>query len=148
MNYKLLQEALQNENNDAIYDLSFDNIKKIKKDILNQLDLTQKELSALMSKLKEYKYVDDLNDLRTGSYIRWIYIGNDETHDEYMEDEYYLNKGAIYCDVNITEDGMFIVCKSFSGKHFNLSMNGDYFLFQKLSQQEILILKAIDQLSK
>lgn len=149
MNYNLLQEALENENNDAIYELTFKKIKQMKLNIFSQFDLSKKKQADFMKQLETYKYVDDLNDLRSGSYIRWIYIGEDEENKEYYSDDpedFHLNKGALFCDVKITDDGMVIVCKTFNGVFFQMLMNGDYLIFQKLSRQEHLILKAIENL--
>lgn len=149
MDYNLLQEALENENNDAIYDLTFRKIKQMKLNIFSQFDLSKKKQNDFLKQLESYKYVDDLNDLRNGSYIRWVYIGDDENNKDYYSDDpedLHLNKGALFCDVNITEDGMSIKCKTFNGTYFQLLMNGDYLLFQKLSKQECLILKAMEYL--
>lgn len=149
MDYDSLHNALQNENNEAIYDLTFKKIKEMKINILNQFEISKKKQKELLKQLDTYKYVDDLNDLRNGAYIRWIYIGDDEDNKDYYSDDpedFHLNKGALYCDVKIIEDGTALVCKTFNGGYFELLMNGDYLFFQKLSKQEMLILKAIQHI--
>jgi len=56
-----------------------------------------------------------------------------------------LNKGAIFCNVNITDKGAGIVCKSMlNRKYFILTPIDEYIIFQKLSNQEIVILNAIE----
>jgi hypothetical protein len=149
MNYELLHDALQNENNEAIYDLTFNKIKQMKKNILSQFDLSKTKEKEFLKQLEPYKYVDDLNDLRNGAYIRWIYIGDDENNKDYYSDDpedFHLNKGALYCDIKIKDDGIALLCKTFNGSYFELLMNGDFLLFQKLSKQEMLILKAIEHI--
>jgi hypothetical protein len=94
-----------------------------------------------MKKLKEYKYVDEMNELKYGAYIRWIPI-EDPTN-------IYLTQGALFCEMKITDDGVFCVCKNygFKSKHFQLSMDKNL-IFQKLTDQELVLLSALDHLSK
>ena len=53
------------------------------------------------------------------------------------------------CEIKITDDGVFCVCKNFGfpARHFRLSMDKNL-IFQKLTTQEIVLLSALDHLSK
>ena len=93
----------------------------------------------MFNKLKNYKYVDEMNDIKYGTYIRWVPISNPENIE--------LKKGAIFCEMKITDDGVFMVCKGFGNKHFQIKMD-EILVFQKLTDQEQVLLSALDHLSK
>jgi hypothetical protein len=136
----LLYNALNNKKNDSIYDLTSHQMNNIKYNILKDLNLSNSAFTKFITSLQNYKYIDDLNELREGSYIRWIKIENDENT------ELYLNKGAIYCNLLITDNGVGIVCKKIIGQYFTIYNLDQYIFFQKLSDQELSILNAIDKL--
>ena len=109
--------------------------------ILKELELPKKELIDIFNKLKDYKYVDEMNELKYGAYIRWIPI-EDPTN-------IYLTQGAMFCEMKITDNGVFCVCKNygFKARHFQISMDKNL-IFQKLTDQELVLLSALDHLSK
>ena len=109
--------------------------------ILKELHLPKKGTINIYTKLKDYKYVDEMNDLKYGTYIRWIPI-EDPTN-------IHLTKGALFCEMKITDDGVFCVCKNLgysSNRHFQISMDKNL-IFQKLTEQEIILLSALDHLA-
>ena len=61
----------------------------------------------------------------------------------------YLSKGALFCEMKITDDGVFCVCKNFGfpARHFQISMDKNL-IFQRLTDQEQVLLSALDHLSK
>jgi hypothetical protein len=81
-----------------------------------------------------------MNDLKYGAYIRWISIDN--------PDKISLTKGGIFCEMKITDKGVFCVCKNhgFNTRHFQISMDKTL-IFQKLTTQEQVLLSALDHLS-
>jgi hypothetical protein len=109
--------------------------------ILKELQLSRKETLDLFNKLKDYKYVDEMSDLKYGTFIRWIPI-EDPTN-------IYLAKGALFCEMKIKDEGVFCVCKNygFPPRHFQISMDKNL-IFQKLTDQELVLLSALDHLSK
>ena len=135
----LLGNALHNNKNDQIYELTFNMIHDTKYNILNELHLPNELFIKFMTSLQNYKYIDDLNDLREGAYIRWIKIENNTN--------LYLNKGALYCNLLINENSIGIVCKKIIGQYFTIYNLDEYIFFQKLSNQEICILNEIDHMS-
>ena len=64
--------------------------------ILQELHLKREETLELLKKLVQYKYVDEMDDLKYGTYIRWIPLANPN----YIE----LKKGAIFCNIKITDE--------------------------------------------
>jgi len=132
-----LLSALDNEKNDGIMNLTTPKIQETIFNILKELHLDRKILIDYFKKLKGYKYVDEINDLKYGGFIRWIPI----TDPEHLP----LNQCGIICDIIISDDGVFIVCKNFMHRHYRFKMD-ECLIFQKLSAQEMVILSALDHL--
>lgn len=138
--HKLLK-ALDDESNDTLMNFTTKKIKEMNLNILKELQLSKKETLDLFNKLKDYKYVDEMSDLKYGTFIRWIPI-EDPTN-------IYLAKGALFCEMKIKDDGVFCVCKNygFPPRHFQISMDKNL-IFQKLTDQEQVLLSALDHLAK
>ena len=137
---KLLQ-ALDDDTNENLLNFTTDKLREMTLNILKELHLSKKETLDLMQKLKDYKYVDEMNDLKYGTYIRWIPIEN--------PNNIYLTKGALFCEMKITDEGVFCVCKNigFNTRHFQIEMDKNL-IFQKLTNQEMVLLSALDHLAK
>ena len=129
--------ALNNENNETILDLDNEKIQKIKNDMLQKLHLPKEELRAMHKTLKHYRYIDELPELNFGAYVRWIPLKNTKIA--------RLTTGGFVCDVKI-DDGIYIVCKNSMNRHFQFKM-GDCLIFQKLSNQEEVLLSAMNYLN-
>ena len=141
MDIPKLLEALEDESNETLLNFTTEKIREMNFNILKELHLSKKETTDIMNKLKEYKYVDEMDELKYGSYIRWIPIED--------PDNIYLAKGAIFCELKITDEGVFCVCKNFGyqSKYFQIAMDKNL-LFQKLTGQEQVLLSALDHLAK
>ena len=137
---KLLQ-ALDDESNENLFNLTTKKILEMNLQVLKELQLDRNETLDILKRLKEYKYVDEMNDLKYGTYLRWIPLNDPEN--------IHLTKGAVFCELKITDNGVFIVCKNFgySTKHFQIKMD-ECLVFQKLTPQEQVLLSALDHLSK
>jgi hypothetical protein len=141
MDVNKLLKALDDESNDTLMNFTTKKIKEMNLNILKELQLSRKETLDLFNKLKDYKYVDEMSDLKYGTFIRWIPI-EDPTN-------IYLAKGALFCEMKIKDEGVFCVCKNygFPPRHFQISMDKNL-IFQKLTDQELVLLSALDHLSK
>ena len=139
MNIELLQEALQNDNNLSIINTNIQEIKAQKNDILQQLGLKKSNLKEFHSKLKDYRYIDDIKDLNYGNNIRWISLKN--------IDNVKITNGAVLCDIKILDKGLSLCLKTFNNRYFTIYLN-ENLIFQKISDQEKILLKAIDYLNK
>lgn len=137
MDIDKLTNALNNDDNDKIMNLTTKKIMELNLNILKELHLDRNTTLDYLKKLKGYRYIDEINDLRYGGYIRWIPI----TDPSYLP----LNKCGIVCDIQITDNGVNIVCKNFMHRHFNFKMD-ECIIFQKMSSQELIILSALDHL--
>jgi len=132
-----LLHALNNDNNEAVVDLDFATIAKHKNDILQQLNLPREQLIKIQKQLKPYRCVNTLEDLRFGSYVRWISLKNPEV--------IKLTNGGIVCDIKEINGEIHIKCKNKMNMLFQAKMS-EILLFQKLSEQEEVILKAMKYL--
>ena len=141
MDVNKLLKALDDDSNETLLNFTSKTILEMTLKILKELELPKKETVDIFNKLKDYKYVDEMNDLKYGTFIRWIPIEN--------PDNIYLTKGALFCEMKITDDGVFCVCKNlgYSARHFQISMDKNL-IFQKLTGQELVLLSALDHLSK
>lgn len=134
-----LLKALDNENNQDIIHLNKQKIQSMKNDILQKLQLTREELKTIHKKLKHYRYVTDLIDLKEGTYIRWIKLTN--------PDNIYLTNGGIVIHTKITENGVQVVCKNNYNRIFQIKFD-ECLIFQKLTNQELVILDVMEHLEK
>jgi hypothetical protein len=140
MNIPKLINALDNESNTNMMNFTSIKIKEMNLSILRELHLKEEETFFLLKKLLNYRYVDEMDDLKYGTYLRWIPIQNPNHID--------LKKGAIFCEIKIKEDGVYLICKNFGYKstHFQLKLD-ENLIFQKLTEQELVLLSALDHLS-
>ena len=139
MDIESLLHALDNDNNEGIVDLNMTIIAKNKNDILQKLRLPRNELVALQKKLKLYRYIDDLKDIRFGGYIRWISLKNPEV--------IKLTNGGIVCDIKEMNDDIHIKCKNRMNMIFQTKLS-EAIIFQKLNDQEQVILNSLKYLEK
>lgn len=146
MNIPVLLQALDNEDNSSLLNLTHKKIREIKINILRSLEgITKKDIKEMMQKLEGYRYVDGMNELKYGSYLRWIsLIDMDEESGNPL---YQLNKGGIFCDFKIKEDGVYVVYKNFYHKHYQFKIE-NYLIFQKLTIPEQVLLNALDHLER
>ena len=141
MDVQKLLKALDDESNETLLNFTTDKMREMSLNILKELHLPKKDTLEILNKLKDYKYVDEMNELKYGTYIRWIPI-EDPTN-------IHLTKGALFCEMKITDEGVFCICKNygFKSRHFQISMDKNL-IFQKLTDQELVLLSALDHLSK
>ena len=138
-NSNYLLKSLDNENNSSMNNLNSKKIKSMKNDYLQQLQLSREKLKEYHTKLKEYRYVDDLSDIQYGRYIRWINLKDPANIS--------LTQGGLIIDIKICQGGIQVVCKNFRNKKFQIKID-ECFIFQKLTDQEKIILSALDYLNE
>lgn len=133
-----LEKSLTNECNKNITNLTFNNINKNKQAIISDLYLSKRDKDTLLKQLKDYQYIDELPDLVEGRYIRWINIINPHN--------IKLTNGGILCEIKI-EDYVTLVMKNKINRFFQINLD-ENLIFQKLTDQEKVILYAIDLANK
>ena len=139
MDIEKLLKALDNEENKKLLNLTTQKIKDMKLEILKELDLPSNVLIDYMKKLKDYMYVDEMDELRHGAFIRWIVLSD--------PNNLFLTPGGIICEIKVTDTGMAVVCKNYAHKYFHIKIE-ECLIFQKMSSQEQVLLSALDHLAK
>lgn len=133
-----LKESIENENNKSILNLTTKIIKERKEEILNELPINKSKINEFKKKLKEYRYIDEINELHIGAFIRWIKFDSNN--------KLSITNGAILTDV-IFEDDILLLLKNNINRFFSVKFNNNL-IFQKLTNQEKIILFAIDNIDK
>ena len=140
MNPQKLSHALDNQKNEIFLNLTTEKIHEMTMKIINELYLPKDIALLWMKKLLDYRYVDEIKDLQYGSYIRWINIKDPS--------KMSISRGATIFDIKISDNGTHIICKNhFGSKHFAIKMD-ECLIFQKLSDQEQIILSVVNYLDK
>ena len=137
MDVNKLMNALDNDNNETIMNLTTKKIMEMNLQILKELHLKKDITLNYLNKLKGYRYIDELNDLKYGAFIKWIPI---------IDPNYLpLHHCGMICEIKITDDGILIKCKNFMHRHYTFKMD-ECLIFQKLTTQEQIIINALDHL--
>ena len=132
--------ALDNENNTGVAGLTASKIKQEKNDVLQKLQLSKEELKDFHTRLADYRYVDEVSGLQEGRYIRWIPL-NVETA------EIKLTKGAFMVRTTLNVDGVILICRNTQRQSVVVKFD-NVLIFQKLSDQEQILIKALTLLDK
>jgi hypothetical protein len=133
-----LTKALENTKNEYLLKYTLTKINEIKQKVINELPIFQKDKTTLKKKLKNYKYVVDLEELKEGSYIRWISLKNED---------YYLTNGGFIIEVIFTENGILLLIKGINNFFFKIIFDQSI-IFQKLNKQENILLLTLDYLEE
>ena len=139
-NNEILDKALDNEKNDIILSLTNKKINEMNLRIIKELGFNKEDTLLYVKKLKGYRFVDEIKDIKPGTFLKWIPINGEGG---YLP----LHSGGIICDIKITDNGTFIACKNFANRFYQFKID-DVLIFQKLTNQEQVILSALDHLSK
>jgi len=132
----LLMKSLEREENDCLMNLDTATIQQIKNDMLQKLKLPREKLKKMNKVLKQYRFIDEIPDIKYGAYVRWINLTNNELK---------LTTGGIICDIKIVKDDVLIVCRNTMGRFFQFKLN-ECLAFQKITDQENVLLSALDYL--
>jgi hypothetical protein len=139
MDLDKLLYALDNDNNESIINLTSKKILELNYNIIKELHLDKPTTLDYLKKLRGYRYVDEIHDLKHGSFIRWIPI---------IDPNYLpLHYCGMICDIKITDNGVIITCKNFMHRHYTFKMD-ETLIFQKLTTQETVIIQALDHLER
>ena len=146
MDLELLEQALTNEDNLSIINTNIQEIKAKKNDLLQSIGIKKDELKLYHNKLKNYRYIDDIKDLRYNSVLRLMKLKN--------TDSIKLNNTVIFCGFNKIKDTIVspekkvgLLVKSFANKFFIVYFY-ENLVFQKITDEEQILLKAINHLNK
>ena len=133
-----LMSALDDDDNASLMKLDTRAVKAVKNDMLQKLNLPREQLKKLHKQLEEYRYVDEMNELKYGAYIRWISLRD--------PNKIKLTNGGIICDILVKDNGIHVVCRNNMHRMFQIKLV-ECMVFQKLSDQERVLLSVMDYLN-
>tara|TARA_Y100000816_G_scaffold285390_1_gene264972 strand:+ start:61 stop:495 length:435 start_codon:yes stop_codon:yes gene_type:complete len=137
-NIEYLKLSIENENNKSIINLTSKIIKERKQEILNELPINKTMKILYKKKLKDYRYIDEIQELHIGTHIRWIKLISDN--------ETSIKNGGLLIDV-LFQNNIQLLLKNNINRIFSINFN-DNLIFQKITDQEKIILFAIDNIDK
>jgi len=137
LNIEHLLNALENEDNASVIKLNYNKIASDKNNIIQQLHLQKEQLKTIIKQLKMYRLIDNIDELRYGNYIRWISLKSNSI--------IKLTNGGLICHIKQINENIHLICKNNFGQLFQLNMS-ENIIFQKLNQQEQVILSALKHL--
>lgn len=137
MDIELLTKAIENSSNANIINKSESILKSDINNILQKLQLKKDTLKEYNKKLKNYMYIDCINDLKIGHSIKYINILN--------PNDIKLSSNFIICNINSNENGIIITLKTFNNKFFTIYFH-NFLIFKKMNEEEKIIIKAFSLL--
>jgi len=126
INIQEIIESVNKERYNYINEMSAYDIQQEVYTVLN--DNNVEKISEYTEKLLSYRYIDSLNELQSGKFIRWI-RKRDQT----------LTNGNILVNVEFTNDRTLLLLKSPSNRFIRIKWD-ECIVFQILTPEEQLIL--------
>ena len=149
INVDELLHSIESDKLLSVSKLTYDKINTIKYNVLTRIGLEDDELESTLLKLSDYRYVDELQDIHHGAFIRYIPLTNNSNKGKgkSQENDVALKPGGFICDIKILGTGVQLLCRNHFKRMFQLRMD-EVLLFQKLTKQEEVILSVFDDLNK
>jgi hypothetical protein len=146
INVDELLKSIESDKLLSVSKLTYEKINTIKYNVLTRIGLEDDELESILLKLSDYRYVEELQDIHYGAFVRYIpLIMNKQKKGN--NDEIVLKSGGFVCDIRILGTGVQLLCRNNFGKMFQLRLD-EVLLFEKLTKQEEVILSVFDHLNK
>lgn len=90
-----LIRTIENDNNISVLNETFQSIKKSKENTLKSIEIHGKLLHEYLKKLKHYRYIENIDQVRLGVFVRWI-----DLYDERL----LLKNGGTICNIDYNND--------------------------------------------
>ena len=110
-------------------------IQQEKEYVLDQLSLDPDALADWQHKLRDYRYIQRIEDLDYGGFLRWVPLSDPST--------LVLTRGAHFCELSHNGDGL--QCKTgspTSSRYFTVPFSSSL-VFQRLRLQEKVAMRAL-----
>jgi len=108
-------------------------IKARKTLILKNITIDKEELTRYQKLLLQYRYIDEVDELRMGSYLRFFKLDTDTLD---------LGRGGFLADIQVHQQRIVLLFKN-RNRFFRLKMD-ECILFQKNTSQEELLIQILD----
>ena len=112
-------------------------IKHRKLRILQNITIDKDELTHYYKLLTSYRYIDEVDELRMGSYIRFFKLDTQSLD---------LGRGGFLADIQVVKQRIVLLFKNRT-RFFKLKMD-ECILFQKNTQQENILIQILDQIKR
>ena len=136
-----MEEELENITNDIekfkLNDLNQKKIESLKREVLTTLFKEKSIIDDLLIRFKEYRYIDELDEIIVGRFIRYFKFNK--------EKNIYMSNGGFIVNVLFENNNMNLLCKNTSNNFFKVKWN-ETIVFQMLSSQEQLLVSILDEL--
>lgn len=99
------------------------------KDILLENDISP---NPFIEKLDGYRYVEEINELFRGKFIRWIRIDTKTPK---------LTNGAMVMEIKFLDDGIQVLCRNGANRFIQFKWD-ECLVFQKLTDEEWMLLSV------
>jgi hypothetical protein len=93
-------------------------------------------INPIIEKLDGYRYVDEINELFRGKFIRWIRIETKTPK---------LTNGAMVMEIKFLDDGIQVLCRNGANRFIQFKWD-DCVVFQKLTDEEWMLLSVKSQI--
>ena len=131
----IVNDILKTIDESELSDTSYGDIRSEINDILQKIGYPH--VKETIRILKEYRFVSNISDLRTGRYIRYIPLAG--------KNKLKLQNGGIIINIKKGDKDILIICKNQRNRIFTVSFS-KAIVFQKLTTDETIILDAIKYL--
>ena len=133
--------AMTKEDNSTIANMTFKQIEARRCEILSSLDLPTDKYDVFCRKLQMYRVIERPQDLRHGQLLRWIPLRS-------LSQNPYLTLGGTIFNIkqNITDGLHQVTIRNVKGFVYQIKFELNV-MFQRLSKEELLILRAVDYVS-
>lgn len=130
--------AMNKRENNTIANMTLKKIAARRHEILSSLNVTPEKMEEFERKLHMYRVIEDPHDLKHNQLIRWIPLRSLETRP-------YVTLGGCLFRIKQNEtDGIHLVTiRNVKRFVFNIKFELNV-VFQRLSQEELLILRAVE----
>ena len=111
-------------------------IRHRKESVLKSLTINPSEMRHYQKLLTEYRYVDEVDEFRVGSYLRFFKLNTDTL---------LLGRGGFLVDFQLHQQQIILLLKN-RNRFFRLKMDESMF-FQKNTPQEKILVQILDQIN-
>jgi hypothetical protein len=153
INVDELLKSIESDKLLSVSKLSYDKINTVKYNVLTRIGLEDDELESMLLKLSDYRYVEELQDIHHGAFVRYIPLTKNNNNNSNKgksrnkNNEILLKPGGFICDIKILSSGVQLLCRNHFRRMFQLRLD-EVLLFQKLTKQEEILLSVFDYLQK
>jgi hypothetical protein len=138
MDINAILSAMNKTENNTIANLTLKKIAARRHEILSSMNLTPEKMAEFERKLMLYRVIENPNDLKHNQLIRWIPLRSLETR------PYLTLGGTLFRVRENEEDGIHVITiRNVKRFVFNIMFELNV-VFQRLSQEEMLILRAVE----